>query len=224
MRNVLVVEDDAAMAIALRDGLEYEGYQVSLATDGESGLRRAEQGDLDLILLDVMLPKMSGVSVCQQLRSCGSAVPIIMLTARSQELDKVQGLRAGADDYLTKPFGFLELTARVEAVLRRTGTTEPDSYSFGELRVDFKRYEVERDGARVSLSAREFELLAYFIQKRGEVLCRRELLEAVWGYNGGSNTRTVDMHVAKLRKKLEDDPAHPRWIATQHRVGYRFDG
>jgi DNA-binding response OmpR family regulator len=224
MRTLLVVDDDAAMAIALRDGLEYEGYQVSLATDGQAGLRRAEQGDLDLILLDVMLPKMSGVSLCRQLRSRGSGVPIIMLTARSQELDKVQGLRAGADDYLTKPFGFLELTARVEAVLRRTGASEADSYSFGDLRVDFKRYEVERGDERLPLSAREFELLAYFIQKRGEVLSRRELLEAVWGYNGGSNTRTVDMHVAKLRKKLEDDPARPRWIATQHRVGYRFDG
>jgi two-component system alkaline phosphatase synthesis response regulator PhoP len=224
MKNVLVVEDDSAMAIALRDGLEYEGYAVSLANDGEAGLQMASEFQPDLILLDVMLPKLSGLSLCRELRNRGRDIPIIMLTARGQELDKVQGLKAGADDYLTKPFGFLELTARMEAVLRRSASIEIRKYAFGNTIVDFRRREAERAGERIALSAREFELLAYLIQHRGEVLTRQQLLEAVWGYHGGSNTRTVDMHVAKLRKKLEDDPARPSWIVTQHRVGYRFDG
>jgi two-component system alkaline phosphatase synthesis response regulator PhoP len=224
LKNVLVVEDDTAMATALRDGLEYEGYAVSLANDGEAGLQMASEFPPDLILVDVMLPKISGLSLCRELRNRGRDVPIIMLTARGQELDKVQGLKAGADDYLTKPFGFLELTARMEAVLRRSGAIEERKYGFGPITIDFRRREAEREGERVPLSAREFELLAYLIEHRGEVLTRQQLLEAVWGYHGGSNTRTVDMHVAKLRKKLEEDPARPLWIITQHRVGYRFDG
>jgi two-component system alkaline phosphatase synthesis response regulator PhoP len=224
MKNVLVVEDDSAMATALRDGLEYEGYAVSLANDGEAGLQMASDFQPDLILLDVMLPKLSGLSLCRELRNRGRDIPIIMLTARGQELDKVQGLKAGADDYLTKPFGFPELAARMEAVLRRSGSIELKKYGFGSITVDFRRREAESDGRRIALSAREFELLVYLIQHRGEVLTRQQLLEAVWGYHGGSNTRTVDMHVAKLRKKLEQDPARPVWIVTQHRVGYRFDG
>lgn len=223
MKSVLVVEDDAATATALRDGLEYEGYVVSLARDGEAGLRLANEEGPDLILLDVMLPRMSGVTLCHRLRKQGLATPIIMLSAKGQEADKVQGLRAGADDYLTKPFGFLELSARMEALLRRT-VGVCTSYSFGPFTVDLRRYEVTRDGERLSFSARELELLAYFIEHRGEALSRRQLLEAVWGYSGGSNTRTVDVHVAKLRKKLEDDAANPRWIVTLHRVGYRFEG
>jgi two-component system alkaline phosphatase synthesis response regulator PhoP len=224
VKNVLVVEDDSAMATALRDGLEYEGYAVSLADDGEAGLRMASEFQPDLILLDVMLPKLSGLSLCRELRNRGRGTPIIMLTARGQEIDKVQGLKAGADDYLTKPFGFLELTARMEAVLRRSGAIDVKRYGFGPITVDFRRREAERDGARIALSAREFELLCYLIDHRGEVLTRQRLLEAVWGYHGGSNTRTVDMHIAKLRKKLEEDPARPEWITTQHRVGYRFEG
>jgi two-component system alkaline phosphatase synthesis response regulator PhoP len=224
VKNVLVVEDDSAMATALRDGLEYEGYAVALANDGESGLQMASDYQPDLILLDVMLPKLSGLSVCRELRNRGRDVPIIMLTARGQEIDKVQGLKAGADDYLTKPFGFLELTARIEAVLRRSGAIEVKRYGFGPITVDFRRREAERDGEAIALSAREFELLVFLIEHRGEVLTRQRLLEAVWGYHGGSNTRTVDMHIAKLRKKLEDDAANPSWIVTQHRVGYRFDG
>ena len=224
MKNVLVVEDDSAMAIALRDGLEYEGYAVSLANDGEAGLRMASEFHPDLILLDVMLPKLSGLSLCRELRNRGRDMPIIMLTARGHEIDKVQGLKAGADDYVSKPFGFLELSARIEAVLRRSGSIEVKRYGFGPITVDFRRREAERDGRSITLSAREFELLVFLIQHRGEVLTRQQLLEAVWGYHGGSNTRTVDMHIAKLRKKLEDDPARPSWIVTQHRVGYRFDG
>jgi two-component system alkaline phosphatase synthesis response regulator PhoP len=212
------------MATALRDGLEYEGYAVSLANDGEAGLQMAGEVHPDLILLDVMLPKLSGLSLCRELRNRGRDVPIIMLTARGQELDKVQGLKAGADDYLTKPFGFLELTARMEAVLRRSGSVEERRYGFGPVTVDFRRREAERDNERIPLSAREFELLAYLIEHRGEVLTRQQLLEAVWGYHGGSNTRTVDMHVAKLRKKIEGRKGAPRFILTVHRAGYKFVG
>ena len=213
------------MSIALRDGLEYEGYQVSTAADGEAGLQMAYAIDPDLILLDIMLPKRSGLSVCREIRGEGKKVPIIMLTARGQEIDTVTGLKAGADDYLTKPFGFLELMARVEAVLRRSQPTQKkSSYEFGDLLVDYQRFQVFRHSIPIALSAREFELLAYFIEHRGQVISRAELLEQVWRYRSVSNTRTVDMHVAKLRKKIEDEPAKPRWIATLHGVGYRFEG
>ena len=178
-----------------------------------------------LVVLDVMLPGIDGLEVARRLRSGeSSGIPILMLTAREGLDDRTEGLDSGADDYLAKPFGFLELTARMEAVLRRSGAIEERRYGFGPITVDFRRREAERDGERVPLSAREFELLAYLIAHRGEVLTRQHLLEAVWGYHGGFNTRTVDMHVAKLRKKLEEDPARPLWIITQHRVGYRFDG
>jgi DNA-binding response OmpR family regulator len=201
VNKVLVVEDDPATSIALRDGLEYEGYEVSTAADGELGLQMAHSIDPDLILLD------------------------IMLTARGQEIDKVTGLKVGADDCVTKPFGFIEFMARVEAVLRRSQPSKKkSSYEFGDLLVDYQRFQVFRYGIPIALSAREFELLAYFIEHRGEVVSRAELLEQVWSYRGVSNTRTVDMHVAKLRKKIEDEPAKPRWIATQHGVGYRFEG
>ncbi len=225
MNRILVVEDDPAMTVALRDGLEYEGYKVSTAADGEVGLQMAQATHPDLILLDVMLPKRSGLSVCRQIRGEGRDVPIIMLTARGQEIDKVTGLRVGADDYVTKPFGFLELVARMEAVLRRCrGKQRREKYQFGDMEVDFQKYTVTRSGIPLAISAREFELLAYFVDHRGDVISRAELLEKVWSYRGVSNTRTVDMHVAKLRKKVEDQPSHPRWIVTVHGVGYRFDG
>jgi len=224
MRKVLVVEDDASMAVALRDGLEYEGYDVTMASDGEAGLQMAQSVDPDLILLDVMLPRRSGISVCRQIRQEGRDVPIIMLTARGQEVDKVTGLKVGADDYVTKPFGFLELVARVEAVLRRSDRkySGEDTFEFGGMKVDFVTYQVTRHGIPLALSAREFELLRYYIDHRGKVISRAELLENVWSYRGVSNTRTVDMHVAKLRKKIEDEPAKPCWISTIHGVGYRF--
>ncbi len=225
MNRLLVVEDDPSMAVALRDGLEYEGYDVTMASDGETGLQMASAIEPDLILLDVMLPKRSGLSVCRHIRGTGSDVPIIMLTARGQEIDKVTGLKIGADDYVTKPFGFVELVARVEAVLRRSrGREGGKSHDFGPYHVDFDRFELSRDGIAVVLSAREFELLAYLVENRGRVIPRDELLEKVWAYRGASNTRTVDMHIAKLRKKIEEEPAQPQWILTQHGVGYRFDG
>jgi DNA-binding response OmpR family regulator len=173
-----------------------------------------------------MLPKMSGLDLCKQLRKEGNNLPIIMLTARGQEIDKVLGLKLGADDYVTKPFGFLELMARVEAVLRRASGRDArvDSYRFGNVEVDFRKGEARKDGKMVELTAREFRLLKYFIEHRGEVVARDQLLDAVWDYDSTPLTRTVDMHVAKLRKKIEDTPADPEYIVTVHRVGYKFAG
>lgn len=230
--RVLIVEDDEAMSVALRDGFEYEGYEVILATDGESGLERASSAESapDLIILDVMLPKKSGLDVCKELRGQGREVPIIMLTARGQEIDKVLGLKLGADDYITKPFGFMELLARVEAVMRRVegrvgnGGGRPREVRFGDVEVDFRCHEVSKGGEAVELTPRELELLAFFVEHRGEVVTRERLLDAVWGYNTIPFTRTVDMHVAKLRKKIEDDPSEPRHLVTVHGLGYKFTG
>lgn len=226
MRRVLIVEDDEAMSVALRDGFEYEGYTVTVAQDGEAGLNLATAERPDLILLDVMLPKMNGLDICKQLRSGGNGVPIIMLTARGQEIDKVLGLKLGADDYITKPFGFMELLARAEAVLRRSGgqAATLNACRFGDVEVDFKRHEARKAGRSLELSPREFELLAFFFQHRGEVVSREKLLDAVWGYNSIPLTRTVDMHIAKLRKKIEDNPGDPHFIVTVHRLGYKFTG
>jgi two-component system alkaline phosphatase synthesis response regulator PhoP len=218
----LIVEDDPSMAAALRDGFESEGYEVRLASDGASGLRAADSDPPDLLILDFMLPRMSGLDVCRKLRQQGSRLPIIMLTARSQEIDKVIGLRAGADDYVSKPFGFLELLARVEALLRRASPQGSTVLQFGDVRLDLEKREVHKNGKQLDLSPREFRLLAYLVDHRGEVVERQTLLDAVWGYQEAPLTRTVDMHVAKLRRKLEDDPTNPRLIITVHRAGYRF--
>ena len=224
MPKVLIVEDDGAMATALKDGFAYEGYEVTLARDGEAGLKAARETAPDLVVLDVMLPRMSGLDVCKRLRSDGSALPIIMLTARGQEIDKVLGLKLGADDYVTKPFGLMELMARVEALLRRTSgsTRHAESYGFGDVVVDFKKAELKKRGAVVEVTARELKLLEYFVSHRGVVVPRERLLDQVWEYDSAPLTRTVDMHVAKLRKKIEDDPADPRFIVTVHRMGYKF--
>ena len=224
--RVLIVEDDEAMSVALRDGFTFEGYAVGVARDGEAALRAAAAEPPDLIILDVMLPKLTGLEVCRQLRGAGSRVPIIMLTARGQEIDKVVGLKLGADDYVTKPFGLMELMARAEAVLRRcAGQAAPvERYAFGDLALDFQRHEATRGGRPLELSPREFALLRYFVAHRGEVVTREALLESVWDYNAIPFTRTVDMHIAKLRKKVEDDAADPRWIVTVHRLGYKFTG
>jgi DNA-binding response OmpR family regulator len=226
MPKVLIVEDDAAMATALKDGFTYEGYDVELARDGEAGLKAARSTAPDIVVLDVMLPKMSGLDVCKRLRSEGSALPIIMLTARGQEIDKVLGLKLGADDYVTKPFGFMELMARVEALLRRTsgGVSRAEIFGFGDVVVDFKKAELKKRGEPVEVTARELRLLQFFIAHRGEVVPRERLLDQVWEYDGAPLTRTVDMHVAKLRKKIENDPADPKFIVTVHRMGYKFTG
>ena len=214
------------MAVALRDGFTYEGYAVHLARDGAAGLRMATERSHDLLILDVMLPRMSGLDVCRQLRGAGNDTPIIMLTARGQEIDKVLGLKTGADDYVTKPFSFLELMARVEAVLRRASKAaeQVERAQFGDVEVNFKTFEASKGGRSVELSPREFKMLKYFVEHRGEVVTRDQLLDHVWGYEGLPLTRTVDMHIAKLRQKIEDTPSDPRHVITVHRVGYKFTG
>jgi DNA-binding response OmpR family regulator len=218
--HLLVVEDDPAMARALRDGFEYEGYAVRVAGDGDEGLRLARESAVDLIVLDVMLPRTSGLEICRQLRAARDGVPIILLTARSEESDKVEGLRLGADDYVTKPFGFEELVARVEAVLRRApARSGADLLRFGDVAVDFAQLRATRAGAPVELSPREFAILACLAARRGEVVTREQLLQEVWGYESLPVTRTVDMHIAKLRRKIGSDA-----IVTVHGSGYRFLG
>lgn len=222
--KVLIVEDDESMGIALRDGFEYEGFDVTLARDGEIGMDKATSANPDLIILDVMLPKKSGLDICKKIRSDGNNVPIIMLTARGQEIDKVLGLKLGADDYVTKPFSFLELMARVEALLRRSAPRESklDHAKFGDIAADFKKCEVTKSGKLLELTPRELELLRFMIEHEGDVVSRDQLLDAVWGYEKMPFTRTVDMHIAKLRKKIEDNPAEPKYLVTVHRYGYKF--
>ena len=227
MSRILIVEDDLSLATALSEGLQYEGYTTLVARDGAAGLRLAGQSGVDLIILDIMLPEVNGVEVCRRLRLRGSTVPIVMLTSRSQELDKVVGLKAGADDYLTKPFSFMELLARVEAVLRRSArfAEQAHTHAFGDTVLNFKTRQVTKRGEPVALLPREFRLLEYFVEHRGEVVSREQLLDAVWGHDTISPlTRTVDMHIAKLRQKIEDDPSDPCWLVTVHRVGYKFTG
>ena len=211
----------------MSEGLRYEGYATLLARDGAAGLRLAGQGGIDMIVLDVMLPEVNGVEVCRRLRSRGSTIPIVMLTSRSEELDKVVGLKAGADDYVTKPFSFMELVARVEAVLRRSRrfADRPPTHAFGDVTLNVRTREAAKRGTPLTLLPREFRLLEYFLERRGEVVSRDQLLDAVWDHDSISPlTRTVDMHIAKLRQKIEDDSSDPRWIVTVHRVGYKFTG
>ncbi|HEX9942287.1 MAG TPA: response regulator transcription factor [Thermoanaerobaculia bacterium] len=226
-RRILLVEDEPSIVLTLTDRLASEGYQVETAGDGGEALARALAGSFDLILLDVMLPGRDGFEVCRELRARGVQVPVLMLTARSQVVDRVVGLKLGADDYVTKPFEMAELLARIEALFRRARTpasAPAGTHAFGDVRVDFRRAEVFRDGAPVPLSALEFKLLAYFIQNRGALLSRDELLDKVWGYDAMPTTRTVDVHVASLRQKLERNPSRPEFILTVHRRGYRFAG
>ena len=227
MSRILIVEDDQSLAAGLCDGLRYEGYGTLVAGDGADGLRLAAQPGIDLVILDVMLPKLTGVEVCRTLRARGSTVPVVMLSAKGEELDKVVGLKVGADDYLTKPFSFTELVARVEAVLRRTRrfAGRERTYEFGDVSVNLRTREVEKGGRSLTLLPREFRLLEHFIEHRGEVMSRDQLLDAVWDHDAMSPlSRTVDMHVAKLRQKIEDEGSAPRWIVTAHRVGYKFTG
>jgi two-component system, OmpR family, alkaline phosphatase synthesis response regulator PhoP len=222
--NILLVEDEDDLRITLSDRLQSEGYVVQCAANGEEGLEQATHLPLDLIILDVMLPHRSGLDVCHDIRSAGLATPILMLTARSQVSDKVLGLKLGADDYLTKPFETLELLARIEALLRRAPLRgmKAEALEFGSLRVDLRGTQVSRDGNFVYLSAPEFQLLRYLIEHRGTALSRDEILKEVWNYDAKTFTRTVDVHVASLRQKLEDDPKHPQWILTVPGLGYRF--
>jgi DNA-binding response OmpR family regulator len=226
MTKILIVEDEPNMVAGLRDNFEFEGYEVLSAYDGSEGLEKALASSPDLVLLDVMMPKMSGLDVCKQLKAKRPSIPIIMLTARGQEIDKVVGLELGADDYVTKPFSIRELVARVKAVLRRSHTLpkEHDRYSFSDVEVDLRSCRITRSGKQIEFSAMEFELLKYFICNAGEVLSRERLLEEVWGYDRFPTTRTVDAHLVRLRQKLEPSPEQPRYFLTVHGMGYRFVG
>ncbi len=229
MTRILVVEDNADLAYGLRNNLEIEGYEVDAAADGEDGLSRARQtGDAapDLIILDLMLPKLDGFHVLRRLRGDGIDVPVLVLTARGEEADVVRCLRFGADDYVTKPFGILELLARVEALLRRTGggdtESEPRIQAFGDIEIDLAARGVKRRQREVSLTPKEFDLLVALLRRDGAVATRVDLIQEVWGYPSSVITRTVDTHIAELRRKLEDDPSAPRHIVTVPRVGYRL--
>ena len=225
--RILLVEDEPSLVVTLTDRLEAEGYRVETSGDGEEALARAAAGAFDLVILDVMLPGRNGFDVCRDLRQRGLQVPVLMLTARAQVVDRVVGLKLGADDYLTKPFEMLELLARVEALLRRARTPIAPSvgaYAFGDVQVDFRRAEVSRGGQALALSALEYKLLRYFVENRGQVLSREELLDRVWGYDAAAQTRTVDVHVASLRQKVEPNPSRPQHIVTVHRLGYKFAG
>jgi two-component system alkaline phosphatase synthesis response regulator PhoP len=223
--NVLFVEDEEALRMTVGDRLRSEGYIVDCAADGDEGFDKATQLPFDLIILDLMLPHRDGLSICRDLREAGLITPLLMLTARGQTDDKILGLKTGADDYVTKPFNMQELVARIEALLRRapTGLTgNRDVYQFATIRVDRRATEVTRDGKAVNLSVREFQLLKYLIENAGVTVSREQLLIDVWGYNGKIFTRTVDVHVASLRQKLENDPKRPLFIQTVQRVGYKF--
>lgn len=221
--KVLIVEDEPDMQLGLRDTCEYEGYEVLVASDGETGIQQTIERQPDIILLDIMLPKLSGLDVCRHLRKQGIKTPIIMLTARGQEMDKVIGLETGADDYVTKPFGVNELLARVRAHLRRSvNFASLEQYSFSDVELDFKSYKAMKAGKAIDLSPREFETLRYLIVREGQIVTRDQLLGEVWGYNSFPLTRTIDNHIAKLRHKLERSPDEPEHILTVHRVGYKF--
>jgi two-component system alkaline phosphatase synthesis response regulator PhoP len=223
--NILLVEDEQALRMTLSDRLQSEGYVVDFSPDGEQGFEKATTLPFDLIILDIMLPRRSGLDVCRDIRLAGLATPILLLTARGQTLDKVAGLKLGADDYVTKPFDTLELMARIEALLRRAPTrTGQGILQFGSIRVDIRGTQVTREGKPVYLSAREFQLLRYFTEHNGVTLSRDEILREVWGYEVGTFTRTVDVHVAGLRQKLEKAPKKPEMILTVPGMGYKFQG
>jgi two-component system, OmpR family, alkaline phosphatase synthesis response regulator PhoP len=224
--RILLVEDEPGLVLTLTDRLHSEGFAVTSASDGKAGYDKAVDGGFDMIILDVMLPKKNGYDVCRDLRQKGIETPVLMLTAKGETIDKVLGLKLGADDYLTKPFEVIELLARVEALLRRSPVRANghggEAFRFGAVTIDFKRAEVTRDDKPVDLSAMEFKLLQHLVENRGIVHSRDQLLDAVWGYDAMPSTRTVDVHIAWLRQKLENNPKHPSFIQTVHGMGYKF--
>jgi two-component system alkaline phosphatase synthesis response regulator PhoP len=225
--NILLVEDEAGLRMTLGDRLKTEGYAVDYATNGDEAFEKATRLPYDLILLDVMLPRRNGFDVCRDIRQAGLITPILMLTARGQTVDKVLGLKIGADDYLTKPFEMMELMARIEALLRRAPAkpvAQQTVHNIGPITVDLRGTSVSRDGKAIRLSAREFQLLRYFIEHRGATLSRDQILKDVWGYSADTFTRTVDVHVASIRQKLEKDPKQPEMILTVPGLGYKFAG
>ncbi len=223
MTRILVVEDEPGIAMGLEDDLKLEGYQVETARDGEAATIRAAEQAFDLILLDVMMPKKDGFEVCRELRKTGSTTPIIMLTARANEAEKILGLELGADDYVTKPFSPAELRARIKAVLRRSADDAPQAHCFGDVEVDFGRFELRRNGEPVHVTPLELKLLAAFVRNVGRVLTRSQLVALIWGEGTVITDRVIDTHVANLRKKIEIETAKPRHIVSVRGVGYRFD-
>ncbi len=226
MERLLIVEDEIALAEGLKDNFEIEGYEVITAHDGEEGLNMALSEKPDIIILDVMMPKMSGFDVCKKLRSAGDQTPIIMLTARTEEVDRVLGLELGADDYVAKPFSTRELVARVKAVLRRRPgkkSKQAKIDDIGKIKVDFDHYiAYDRQNNQIDMTFKEFEILKFFIQNKGRTVSRDELLDKVWGYEIYPTSRTVDNHIVKLRKKIEEDPESPKHILTVYGIGYKF--
>lgn len=225
--NILLIEDEEGLVLTLTDRLSSEGFTVTSATDGKAGFELAASQPFDLLILDVMLPNKNGYDICRDLRQKGISTPVLMLTAKGETIDKVLGLKLGADDYLTKPFEMIELLARVEALLRRspvqqTNGASLESFKFGEVSIDFRRAEVSKKSETIDLSAMEFKLLQFLIENRGHVHSRDHLLDEVWGYDAMPSTRTVDVHIAWLRQKLEDNPKHPTFIQTVHGMGYKF--
>jgi len=224
MSRIIVIEDDLAILRGLRDNLEYESYEVYTATDGEQGYRLIQKHHPHLIVLDLMMPRMSGYELCRKVRSEGIATPILMLTARSEEADRVHGFDIGADDYVTKPFSVPELLARIRAIMRRVqpSTALPDRLHFDDVSVDFKRFEAKKASQVLKLSRKEFGVLRLLAARVGQVVTRNELLDEVWGHESYPTTRTVDNHIASLRSKLEDDSSKPRHLITVHGVGYKL--
>lgn len=223
-QRILIVEDEPGLRLTLSDRFRSEGYEVSTEGDGSAGFARASESEFDVVVLDVMLPNMSGFEVCRRLRERGHSMPILMLSARDQVVDKVAGLQFGADDYVSKPFEFAELLARIQAVLRRAAPAPTAAlFRFGNIEVDLRRTKVSRDGQPVGLSAREFHLLRYLIEHRGQTISRERLLTEVWEYNGAAETRTLDVHVGWLRQKLEQNPKTPAYILTVRGLGYKFN-
>jgi DNA-binding response OmpR family regulator len=224
MKKILVVEDDKAIVRGLIDNLKRENFEVATAENGQQGYELAKKEKFDLLILDLLLPKLGGLEVCKQLRADNVQIPILMLTGKKEEVDKVLGLEIGADDYLTKPFGMHELIARVKALLRRqmSMTTKIDECSFADVHVDFKKQEARKGKKSIEMSAKEFELLKYFVEREGEVISRTQLLDDVWGYEVPPTTRTVDNYILSLRKKIEADSSKPKHLITVHTAGYKF--
>jgi len=225
--KILIIEDEEDLVKGLKLNLADEGYEVDWASNGEEGLRKAIEETPDLIILDIMLPKKNGLDVCRELRQKHVTIPIIMLTAKGEEIDKVVGLEIGADDYMTKPFSIRELLARIKAHLRREkreGKTIPEVYLFGDVEIDFTHFKVKHKDKRLDLTSLEVEILKYFIAHQGEVITREALLDKIWGYEKYPTTRTIDNHILKLRKKIEEDPSHPKYILSIYGEGYRFMG
>jgi DNA-binding response OmpR family regulator len=227
MKKILIIEDEQDLVKGLKMNLSDEGFDVDWAFNGVEGLRKAIEEAPDLIILDIMLPEMDGLEVCRRLRQKNIGIPVIMLTAKGGEIDKIVGLEIGADDYMTKPFSVRELLARIKVRLRRVEREKmavPEIYSFGEIEIDFAQFKVIRKGKETDLTSLEMEILKYFVAHQGKVITRDDMLDKIWGYESFPTTRTIDNHILKLRKKIEEDPSHPRYILSVYGGGYRFTG